>query len=231
MAKRINVKGEIVENSDAWIYEWLEIEHTSPNNISKQLTDAAGEEIEVDINSPGGSIFAGSEIYTALRSYKGNIKINIVGLCGSAASVIAEAGYSEITPTGMFMIHNVQSSVSGDYRDMEHKSNVLLTANQSIINAYTEKTSMDTGQLQELMDKETWMTAQEAVKYGFVDKVMFQDSRIPLKNSISAIPSETIEKLRGLIKNPRENPVDFFDRKKEEAQARLRLLNLKGDLR
>lgn len=232
MAKRINVKGEIVENSDAWIYEWLEIEHTSPNSILKHLSNAAGEEIEVDINSPGGSIFAGSEIYTALRSYKGNVKINIVGLCGSAASVIAEAGYSEITPTGMFMIHNVQSSVSGDYRDMEHKSNVLLTANQSIINAYTDKTSMDANQLQELMDRETWMTAQEAVEYGFVDKVMFQDSRIPLKNTIGGIPAETIEKLRGLIKSPRENPADFLDReKKEKAQARLRLLNLKGDLR
>lgn len=228
MAKKICVKGEIVENSDAWIYEWLEIEHTAPKNISKQLNDAAGEEIEVDINSPGGSIFAGSEIYTALRSYKGTVKINIVGLCGSAASVIAEAGYSEITPTGMFMIHNVQSSASGDYRDMAHKSNILKTANQSIINAYTNKTAMSEEQLQELMNNETWMTAQEAVEYGFVDKIMFQDSRIPLKNTIGGIPPETIEKLRGLIKEPQGKPEVFFN-KKEKAQARLRLLAMKGD--
>lgn len=229
MAKKIEVKGEIIGNGEGWIYEWLGIEHTTPQGISKQLAEANGEEIEVEINSPGGSIFAGSEIYTALRSYKGNKKIRIVGLAGSAASVIAEAGESEISPTGMYMIHNVQSGASGDYRVMEHQAEVLKAANQSIANAYIDKTGMSNDELLALMDKETWLTAQNAVKYGFVDKVMFQDSRIPLTNSIGGIPPETIEKIRNLIKNPGNNASDFFDEEKQKATARLRLLNLKGD--
>lgn len=229
MPKKINVKGEIVGNSNAWIYEWLGIEHTSPQSIAKQIAEANGEEIEVEINSPGGSIFAGSEIYTALRSYKGNKKIRIVGLAGSAASVIAEAGESEISPTGMYMIHNVQSGASGDYRVMEHQAEVLKAANQSIANAYIDKTGMSNDELLSLMDKETWLTAQDAVKYGFVDRVMFQDSRIPLTNSIGGIPPETIEKIRNLIKDPGNNASDFFDAEKQKAAARLRLLNLKGD--
>lgn len=230
MAKKIEVKGEIIGNGEGWIYEWLGIEHTTPQGISKQLAEANGEEIEVEINSPGGSIFAGSEIYTALRSYKGNKKIRIVGLAGSAASVIAEAGESEISPTGMYMIHNVQSGASGDYRVMEHQAEVLKAANQSIANAYIDKTGMSNDELLALMDKETWLTAQDAVKYGFVDKVMFQDSRIPLTNSIGGIPPETIEKIRNLIKNPGDNASDSFDAEKQKAAARLRLLNLKGDL-
>lgn len=232
MPKKIDVKGEIVGNSDAWIYEYLAMEYASPQGISKQLVEANGEDIEVEINSPGGNIFAGSEIYTALRSYNGNKKIRIVGLAGSAASVIAEAGESEISPTAMYMIHNVQSGASGDYRAMEHQAEVLKAANQSIANAYMEKTGMTNEELLALMDKETWLPAQDAVKYGFVDKVMFQDSRIPLTNAIGGIPPETIEKLRNLIKGPGNIATDFFNAdnlEKQKAEARLRLLNLKGD--
>ena len=232
MPKKIDVKGEIVGNSDAWIYEWLDIEHTSPQGIAKQLAEANGEEIEVEINSPGGSIFAGSEIYTALRAYKGNKNIRIVGLAGSAASVIAEAGESEISPTAMYMIHNVQSGVHGDYREMEHQAEILKTANQSIANAYIDKTGMSNEELLALMDTETWLNAQQAVEYGFVDKVMFQDSRITITNSIGGIPPETIEKLRNLIKGPGNKATDFFNAEKlekQKAEARLRLLNLKGD--
>lgn len=229
MPKKIDVKGEIIGNGEGWIYEWLGIEHTTPQAITKQLAEANGEEIEVEINSPGGSIFAGSEIYTAIRSYKGNKIIRIVGLAGSAASVIAEAGESEISPTGMYMIHNVQSGARGDYRDMEHQAKVLRAANQSIANAYIDKTGMSNDELLALMDKETWLTANDAVKYGFVDKVMFQDSRLPLTNSIGGIPPEAIEKLRNLIKSPGDKAAAFFDAEKQKAEARLRLLNLKGD--
>jgi ATP-dependent protease ClpP protease subunit len=104
---KIEVKGAIVSNEDKWIYDWFGIEAVSPKDINKALNEANGQDIEVDINSGGGDIFAGSEIYTSLRSYKGSILINIVGLAASAASVIAMAGKSQITPTGIFMIHNV----------------------------------------------------------------------------------------------------------------------------
>lgn len=232
MPKKIEVKGEIVGNSDAWIYEYLAMEHTSPQGISKQLAEANGEEIEVEINSPGGNIFAGSEIYTALRSYKGNKKIRIVGLAGSAASVIAEAGESEISPTAMYMIHKVSSYASGNHKTMEYQAEVLKTADEGIVNAYIDKTGMSKEELISMMDKETWLNAQQAVDYGFVDKVMFQDSRIPLTNSIGGISPETIEKLRNLIKGPGNNATDFFNAEnleKQKAEARLRLLNLRGD--
>lgn len=231
VSKKIDVKGEIIDNSDAWVYEWLGIEHTSPQRISKQLAEANGEEIEVKINSPGGSIFAGSEIYTDIRSYTGNKKIRIVGIAGSAASVIAQAGESEISPTALFMIHNVSSGEYGDYRAMEHKAEVLMVANQSIANAYMDKTGMQKEELFALMDKETWLTAQQAVEYGFVDKVMFQDSRIPMTNSLNGIPPETIKKLRNLIKSPGDATMDFFIAEKQKAEARLRLINLKGVLK
>ena len=230
MPKRLDVKGNIIGSGDGWIYDWLGIEYTTPKKVNEALREANGEDIDVYINSPGGDVFAGSEIYTALREYAGKVRIKIVGIAASAASVVAQAGESEISPTGMFMIHNVQTTTSGDYNDMFHSGETLLSANQGIINAYLEKTGMSQERLQELMDQETYMSAQQAVEMGFVDKVMFQDISPVLVNASSGmLPAETMKKLRNLIKNQEPEATDLIT--KNKAYAQLRLLNLKGERR
>ena len=228
MAKRIDVKGQIIESGNEWVYDWLGLENTSPKKIIKALQEAGGEDVEIYINSPGGSIFAGSEIYTELRNYSGKKIIKITGIAASAASVIAQAGECEISPTGMFMIHNVKTSASGDYRDMDNTGDALRAANQSIMNAYIDKTGMDAEILQDLMDHETYLSAQQAVDHGFVDKIMFSDNAIPMQNAFGGIPPETIAKLRNMIKDPGQKTPDFLIHK-AQAELRLKLLNLKGD--
>ena len=228
MAKRIDVKGQIIESGNEWVYDWLGLESTSPKKIIKALQEAGGEDVEIYINSPGGSIFAGSEIYTELRNYSGKKIIKITGIAASAASVIAQAGECEISPTGMFMIHNVKTSASGDYRDMDNTGDALRAANQSIMNAYIDKTGMDAEILQDLMDRETYLSAQQAVDHGFVDKIMFADNAIPMQNAFGGIPPETIAKLRNMIKDPGQKTPDFLIHK-AQAELRLKLLNLKGD--
>lgn len=233
---KINIKGAIVSSEDKWIYDWFGIEAVSPKDVEKGLHDANGQDIEVDINSGGGDIFAGSEIYTALRSYKGNIQINIVGLAASAASVISMAGKSRITPTGMFMIHNVSSGAKGDYHDMEHSAEVLRIANQSIANAYKEKTGLTDKELLELMDNETWMSAEDAIKNKFIDDVMFTSrlnnkSKFDFYNSTQVIPRDTIEKIRNTIKGPQSEKTDDAVFLVQKAQAQLNLLKLRGETR
>ncbi|MCI6454679.1 head maturation protease, ClpP-related [Hungatella sp.] len=228
VAKRIDVKGQIIESGNEWVYDWLGLESTSPKKIIKALQEAGGEDVEIYINSPGGSIFAGSEIYTELRNYSGKKIIKITGIAASAASVIAQAGECEISPTGMFMIHNVKTSASGDYRDMDNTGDALRAANQSIMNAYIDKTGMDAEILQDLMDRETYLSAQQAVDHGFVDKIMFSDNAIPMQNAFGGIPPETIAKLRNMIKDPGQKTPDFLIHK-AQAELRLKLLNLKGD--
>ena len=230
MAKKVNVKGPIVSSDESWIYDWFGIENTSPKSVNKAIEEANGDELEVEINSGGGSVFAGSEIYTALRSYQGNVTVKIVGLAASAASVIATAGKSRITPTGLFMMHNVKTSASGDYRDMEHKVEVLKTANQAIANAYKEKTGLSDAELFELMDKETWMSAEDAVKNGFIDEVMFDTLTQPVKgfyNSFNGLPYEAIEKIKSQIKKP---DIENNDKSVFLLQAKLNLLKLKGEI-
>lgn len=217
MPKTINVKGAIVPDDDAWIYDWFGIENTSPNAIESQLADASGEDVIIRVNSNGGDVFAGSEIYDLLANYSGNVLIRIVGMAASAASVIACAGTSEIAPTGMLMIHNVQSYAAGDYRDMEHSAETLREANRSVMAAYRAKTNRSEEELLNLMDNTTYMSADKAVELGFVDKIsdygkQTPESGVQLAAAMTGLlPVATIQKFRA---------------ERASAQARLDLINL-----
>ena len=230
MAKKINIKGPIVGNSEVWIYEWFGIEATSPNSVSKVIDEANGEDLEVEINSGGGSVFAGSEIYTMLKDYKGHVTVKIVGLAASAASVIAMAGNKVMmSPTAQMMIHNVSTYTSGDYRDMEHSAEVLKSANKTIANAYRLKTGKTQEELLKLMDNETWMTAQKAKELGFIDEIMFDEEQQLIANHgySGLLPPEVINKMRNMLKNPNDkNNSDIFMQK---IKSQLNLLKLKGE--
>lgn len=173
---KIEIKGTIVPDDDAWVYRYFGINATYPQAVKKAIEEADGQDLEVEINSGGGDVFAGSEIYTALRSYTGKITIKIVGFAGSAASVIAMAGYSEMSPTAQMMVHNVSSYASGDNRDMAHMAEVLANANKAIAAAYVAKSGMDEKTALEMMDHETWLTAEQAKELKLVDAVMFAES-------------------------------------------------------
>ena len=169
MPKTIDIKGPIITNDDKWIYDWFGVASCCPADIRSQLDEVADDEgVQVVINSSGGDIFAASEIYDMLAESKATIKVIFAT---SAASYIACACTSEIVPTGMLMIHNVSSYAAGDYNDMAHESCVLLKASKAVATAYRLKTGMSEDELIGLMDKETWLTADEAVEKGFIDKV------------------------------------------------------------
>ncbi len=224
---RIDVKGAIVSSDEAWIYDWFGIEHTSPKTVNDLIGKANGEPLDIYINSGGGDIFAGSEIYAALRSYKGQVKNHIVGLAASSASVIACSGYCDISPTGMMMVHNVSGVSQGDYRTMDKTSDVLQKANKTIAAAYVAKTGMSEKDALAMMDKETWLTADEAIKRGLVDKIAeSQNMQLVAAYNSPMLPPSVIEKIRNTIKNPLGNEADIFMQKK--AQAKLNLIKLGG---
>ena len=204
MAK-VQIKGPIVSNDVKWIYDWFEMDATSPRDVEKALMDANGDDLEVEINSGGGSVYAGSEIYTALKDFKGKKTVKIVGIAASAASVIAMSGdVVKISPTAQFMIHNVSSYAEGDYRDMEHQAEVLKSHNKSIANAYILKTGIEQEKLLDLMNQETWLNAQQAKEYGFVDEVMFDEGNqlVASSGGSAMLPPEVVSKIRNLIKQP-----------------------------
>jgi len=238
--KTIPIKGTIVSNDDKWIYDWFEIEAVCPKDVAKQLSEANGEDITVEINSGGGDVFAGNEIYYMLTQYKGNMTIDIVGFAGSAASIIAMAGKNRIVPSGLMMIHNISGGARGDYHVMDKTSEILKTANKAISNAYMAKTGLSQEKLLSLMDEEKWMDAKEAVELGFVDEIINDGGKITnptpktLYNSmfVNILSPEVIEKIRNTVKNPngiQDNADSDFLIQKLKSQ--LNLLRLKGERR
>ncbi len=177
MAKQIDIRGVIVPDDDLWVYKWFDIGATAPKSVRDVLQSANGDDVEVLINSNGGDVFAGSEIFTILRGYAGKVIIKIQSFAASAAAVVAMAGESEMSPVAQLMIHNVSAGASGDHRAMEHTAEVLKSANKAIAAAFVAKTGRSEAEILDLMAKETWFTAERAVQEGFVDRVMFDDSQ------------------------------------------------------
>lgn len=226
---KVEIKGTIIPNDYKWYYDLFDMDSTSPKDVQTAIDAAGGAELEVYINSGGGSIDAGSEIYTLLRSYQGGIKIYITGVAHSAASVIAMAGYSEMSPTALMMVHCVSvAGVSGNHNELQKRVEMLETADQALCTAYMEKAGMTQAQALELMEKETWLTAEQAKNRGMVDKVMFEgtgETAFDMVAGTSWLPSkEQMEAAKNLVAKKEETVL--FDQ--EKAQAALNLLSLGG---
>lgn len=206
---RINVKGAIVPNNDKWIYDMLEMDATSPKDVFDALSSTV-EDVEVIINSGGGDVFSGSEIYTALKEYQGNVNVKVVGVAASAASVIAMAGSKiEISPTAQMMIHNASSIAVGDNREMQTAYNMLTSANKAVANAYIAKTGKSEQEITDLMNEETWFSADTAVEQGFADSKMFNESAPRLvANSGQMLSNDAVSRIATLMSKTPEVNID-----------------------
>ena len=181
MAKLL-INGDIVPDDEKFYYDWFDEPCTCPGMVREAVDNLQdGETLTVEINSPGGYVMAGQEIYTILRGVK-NLEIRVQSIAASAASIIACAGKCLMSPISMLMIHNVSGSASGDYRDMEHMSDTLKTFNAALCQAYVSKTGKTEAEILQMMDDETWLTAQRAVELGFADGII-EDAAEPMTNA------------------------------------------------
>jgi len=234
---KVNIKGVIVSNGDLEIYEWFGIDAVSPKAVEEQIAAADGDDLEVDINSGGGDVYAGSEIYSILKEHKGDVTVRILGIAASAASVIAMAGKKvTISPTAQIMIHNTSTIAWGDHRALKHESEVLKNWNKSIANAYILKSGMSEEEALSLMGKETWFTAQQAKEKGLVDEIMFDNHDAPrLAASLGAaqlLPPEVVNRVRNEIATAKTPPVtNNIPEQERTPSVPLSLLSKKMNLR
>lgn len=152
---------------------WWE-ETVSSESVIKAL-DEYGEvsEIEVLINSPGGSVTEGCAIYEALKMHKAKVTVKIIGRCYSIATVIAMAGDTiEMGQTAMFMIHDPISYLKGDAKVLRNIADLLDKMKDCIINSYTTKTTLSRTKISELMTGTKYMTAKEAKELGFITDII-----------------------------------------------------------
>ncbi|AGL03649.1 head maturation protease, ClpP-related [Desulfoscipio gibsoniae] len=153
---------------------WFEDE-ISPKEFKNELEAGIGN-ITVWVNSPGGDFFAASQIYTMLKEYSGQVLVKIDGIAASAAAVIAMAGDRVLmSPTAMLMIHNPSTFVWGEESDMQKGIEMLSEVKEAIINAFEAKTGLPRKQIAQMMDAETWFSANKAVDLGFADEILYSE--------------------------------------------------------
>lgn len=156
--------GDIVSS---WLGAWDETDQY-PDNIKNILSEANGKDLNIYINSAGGSVFAGMAIYNMLNRYKGHKKVFIDGCAASIASVIALSGDEIIMPSNAyFMIHKPLVSVCGNADELRKRADILDKVQEGIIAVYNScvKDGIDFAEIENMVNAETWLTGEETANY------------------------------------------------------------------
>ena len=186
----INMYGEVVDQHpvDWWTGEPVPGNFIAVDDFLNDLEELGTKDnITVHINSVGGSLYAGIAIYNRLKSLPANVTTINDGLAASAGSIIFQAGNTRKVNAGSnVMIHQAMGFLYGYYNSKELKDAIkqLDAGNKAAVNIYAEASGRDADSIKALVDKETWMTGQEAVDNGFADEVI--DNGLQVSMSLTA---------------------------------------------
>lgn len=227
----IYIYGDIVS------YEWDESD-VSAFGFKKEL-DELGDisELNVHINSLGGSTYQALTIYNLLKQHKAKINVYIDGIAASAASIIAMAGEKVYMPkTSMMMIHNCWTWATGNAKELRKTADDMDKIAVAYKAAYLSKISIDEEKLDTLLDEETYLTAEECINMGFADELIEvkkeettynQYSTICIQNLVSRIKNQTNENRKinlteESIEKISNNIISILESKrKEEAEEKI----------
>lgn len=150
----------------------------------------AVQQINLSINSPGGSIFDAITMFNYLRRTGAEIVVRIDGLAASAASLLAMAGDKIIMPkNAMMMIHNPWSFAMGNADELREQADILDRVGKALVSTYTGRTGLPEETISELLATDTWMTADEALEKGFATEVI-DTAVMQAKFDVSALPEK-----------------------------------------
>lgn len=234
---RVTLNGIVSSDDDLEIYQWFGYDAFSPGTVRNVLNQIAeGEDLILEVNSGGGSVMAGAEIYSILRGAQ-NVRTvaEIQSLAASAASYLC-LGCSEvrISPVAQMMIHLPSTCTEGNRTAHLQSVQMLDSTREAILNAYELKAGekSDRAALRRMMNAETWLTAQEAVDCGLADNVIDYGVASAPQNMMNAfgLPDITSMRERYLEARQKENGAGAVsgcgpaaDRQEWKAKARLTL--------
>ena len=140
--------------------------------LLRDAMDEAEEDITIKLNSNGGDVFEGVEMYNYIKDHPSHITVEVTGIAASAATFILAGADKAVMNVGtMVMVHEASTLCWGNKSDIKRTLEAMETIDQSIIDIYKERTGQSAEQLSEWMAEEKYFTADEAVRYGFADEV------------------------------------------------------------
>lgn len=155
------------------IYDFIGWPFNDPYELNQHLKSLNGKDVTFRINSPGGDVFDGLTIFSAMREYKGRITTKIEGMAASMASVIALGGGEvQAHKHAMYMIHEPLVLTIGNQHELREVADILQKISVNFVDIYSEKAGGKKRDIQQKMKDETWFSAKEAKEYGFIDTVL-----------------------------------------------------------
>lgn len=213
----MQIDGEIVDEE----YEDTDVSASGFRDALKQLGDI--KELNLHINSPGGSVFQGIAIYNMLKESEAKVNVYVDGVAASIASVIAMAGDSIFMPSNsMMMIHNPYTYAVGNANELRKTADFLDKLTDASKQAYLDKAGnkLTSDKIQQIMDDETWLSAQEAVDLGLADEVLAPvqvaaSINNPFAKQFKHMPSELVESAKK-VQEKKQDDQDWRKKLQEE---------------
>ena len=189
---------------------------TAQNFLAEFNAVPSNSKLDVEITSEGGSLFDGLAIYARIRQHPGRVRTHVIGLAGSAGSIIAMAGHEVLISDGSFLfVHEVSGGEHGRSKDLRDMADTIDKMNENLIDIYAHKTGLSRTRIANMLSAETWLSATEAKNLGLVDEVVSDNnSAMAARGDFrllddSDVPVHVKDAL--VARQPRLLPLEDFD--------------------
>ena len=223
------IKNKSSEVADVYLFNDIGTFGITAQNFIDEIKEYEDTELNIHINSLGGEVFEGMAIYSIIQRRKAKTTVYIEGIAASIASVIALAADEVImSENSLLMIHNAWGGTQGEAKDMRKQAEILEKITNEIAEVYVKKTKIPYNEIVEMMDEETWLTAEEAVALGFVDSIS-EPIKVAAKYDVSKYKNITNKKVEQILSLTKKREIKmteelktWFNSKVEEIIAKVK---------
>ena len=210
------------ESVDVYLFNEIGMWGVTAQDFINDIKEYKGQSMNLHINCVGGDVFEGMAIYNVLLKRTQKTTIYIEGIAASMGSIIALAGDEVImSENSLYMIHNAWGGTMGEASDMRKYANILEKLSNESADIYVKKTGLSIEEVKDMMNEETWMNAEEALEFGFIDSVS-DAVKVAAKVDVSKFKNITSDKVKQTLntnlKNSKmtEDLKNWFSNKVEE---------------
>ncbi len=230
--KWYDIQNKADNSADVYIFDEIGTYGITAQEFINDIKDLKDTPINLRINSLGGDVFDGMAMYNVIKRREAKTTVYIEGIAASIATIIA-LGADEVVmaENSLFMIHNAWGGSMGEAKDMRKTADTLDKITGELTDIYIKKTGLPYDSLAEMMDEETWLNANEAFSYGFIDTI--SDSiKVAAKYDVSKFKNITQEEIQNKLsininnKKMTNELKEWFNNKVEEI-----VTAVKGDVK
>ena len=227
-----NIKAEASSKSaDVYIFDEIGTFGLTAQSFIEEIKSYKDTPMSLHINCVGGDVFEGMAIYNVLKKRTARTTVYIEGIAASMGSVIALAGDEVVmAENSLFMIHNAWGGAMGEATEIRKTAALLDKISGEIADIYTKKTNLPYNRVKEMMDEETWLSADEAFNLGFIDSIS-DAIKVAAKYDVSKFKNITDKEIQNKLsvnlksKKMTEELKNWFNAKVEEIITKVKASN------